>query len=46
MIAVCDKNDCIYNEDGYCEADMIEIEVLECMTYSESEDKERQEKKQ
>jgi len=41
MIVNCDKKDCIYNEDGrWCDADMIDIEILECVTYTDREDDE------
>ena len=32
-IICCDLTDCMHNEDGYCEEDMIDIENGECVTY-------------
>ena len=32
-IICCDLTNCVYNEDGYCEEDMIDIENGECVTY-------------
>ena len=37
MIVNCDKKDCIYNDGKWCDADMIDIEVLECATYTEKD---------
>lgn len=42
MIVYCDDTTCSYNEDGYCEADRIEIGGM-CLSYrgkveEESED--------
>ena len=42
MIVCCDRKDCEYYEegciDGFCTADMIEIELLECNTYKCKDD--------
>lgn len=41
-IVCCDKYDCTYNDDGACDADMIDITVLECETYNHWNDDEYQ----
>lgn len=37
-IICCDLNDCIYNEDGFCSEDMIDLETGECITYTNEEE--------
>ena len=36
-IVCCDKEDCFWNEDGFCENDMIDIEILECTDFEKKE---------
>jgi hypothetical protein len=37
-IVFCDKKECAYNEDNSCNADMIELVCLECITFEEREE--------
>lgn len=37
-IVCCDKEDCLWNDDGFCENDMINIEILECTDFEEKKE--------